>query len=444
MFNHLLNASIRVGRRYERPFALMFVDLDRFKEINDTLGHAAGDALLVEVSRRLRGCLRDSDVVARLGGDEFVVILNEVAESHRVAQAARKVVAAIGEPLLLSGRECGVTASVGIALFPSDGDDEETLTKHADIAMYTAKQAGKNDFRFFSSEIKSQSAERLTLETNLRQALNGHEFVLHYQPKQDMATGHIAGVEAQLRWNHPVLGELQPGQFVPLAEETGLIVPIGRWVLKTACAQSMEWQRGGLAPVSMAVTLSPRQFADVNLLRDIDGALADSGLAPHLLQLEISESTVMLNVARAVEVLDAIQGRGVRLAIDDFGMGYSSMSLMTRFPIDTIKIDRSLMQDPPRGAEDKGIAEAIIGMGRALGLTVIAEGVETADQETFLRKHACDELQGLLFSKAVSPEDLAALLRSEAAVASPALQPSDAEGPGMIDAETTLQGAHAA
>jgi diguanylate cyclase (GGDEF)-like protein len=444
MFNHLLNASIRVGRRYERKFALMFVDLDRFKEINDTLGHAAGDALLVEVSRRLRGCLRDSDVVARLGGDEFVIILNDVVESHRVAKVARHVVDAIRKPLLLSGRDCGVTASVGISLFPEDGEDEETLTKHADIAMYTAKQAGKDDFRFFSSEIKSQSAERLKLETNLRQAVGGDEFFLHYQPKQDMATGHIAGVEALLRWNHPELGELPPLDFIPLAEETGLIIPIGRWVLKTACAQSMEWQRRGLAPVSMAVNLSPRQFADGNLLRDIDNALADSGLAPHLLQLEISESTVMLNVGRAVEMLDAIQGRGVRLAIDDFGMGYSSMSLMTRFPIDTIKIDRSFMRDLPRRAEDKGIAEAIIGMGRALGLTVIAEGVETSDQETFLRKHACDQLQGFLFSKAVSPEDLAALLHSEAAISSPALQPPDAEAPLQIDADATVRSAHAA
>ncbi len=435
MFNHLLNASIRVGQRYERKFALMFIDLDKFKEINDTLGHVAGDALLVEVSNRLRGCLRDSDVVARLGGDEFVVILNEVAESHRVAKVAGNVVAAIGKPLLLSGSECGVTASVGIALFPADGEDEETLTKHADIAMYTAKEGGKNDFRFFSSEIKSQSVERLKLETNLRQALDRDEFILHYQPKLNVATGHIVGVEALLRWNHPTLGELAPDQFIPLAEETGLIVPIGRWVLKTACRQSMEWQRQGLALVSMAVNLSPRQFVDANLLRDIDSALAESGLSPHLLQLEITESMIMLNIGRAVELLDAIQGRGVRLAIADFGLGYSSMSLMKRFPIDTIKIDRSFMRDMPEGVDDKGIAEAIIGMGKALGLTVIAEGVETADQEGFLRKHACDELQGFLFSKALSSENLAVLLQSEVSISSPALQPLGLENLLQIDAE---------
>ena len=278
--------------------------------------------------------------------------------------------------------------------------------------------------------------ERLKLETSLRQALDGSELFLHYQPKLNVATGQIADVEAQLRWNHPVLGELPPNQLIPLAEETGLIVPIGRWVLKTACTQSMLWQRHGLVPVSIAVNLSPRQFADVNLLRDIDSALADSGLSPHLLQLEISESTVMLNVGRAVELLDAIQSRGIRLAIADFGMGYSSMSLMKRFPIDTIKIDQSFMQDLPLGAEDKGIAEAIIGMGKALGVTVIAEGVETSDQEVFLRKHACDELQGFLFSKAVSSEDLAILLQSQAPILSPSLQPLDTERPFQIDAET--------
>ncbi len=424
MFNHLLNASIRVGRRYERNFALMFIDLDGFKEVNDTLGHATGDAVLVEASNRLRGCLRDSDVVARLGGDEFVVILNEVAESHRAGRVAGNLIAALGKPMRFSEQECSVTASIGIALFPADGDDEETLIKHADIAMYLAKEEGKNDFRFFSSEIKSQSVERLKLETNMRRALDHNEFVLHYQPKRDVGTGRVTGVEASLRWNHPTLGELLPNQFTPLAEETGLIVPIGRWVLKTACAQSMAWQQQGLSAVSMAINLSPRQFSDATLLRDIDDALAGSGLAPELLQLEITESTVMLNIGRAVELLDAIQSRGVRLAIDDFGMSYSSISLMKRFPIDTIKIDRSFMQDLPRGTEDKGMAAAIIGLGKALGLTVVTEGAENLDQETSLPPHAGDGLQELQLSHAVSPSAVATLLRSQVVVPSPPLQPS--------------------
>jgi EAL domain-containing protein (putative c-di-GMP-specific phosphodiesterase class I) len=267
------------------------------------------------------------------------------------------------------------------------------------------------------------SIERLTLETSLRHAVERQQFSLHYQPKVDLATGQITGVEALLRWTHPERGILSPAQFIPLAEETGLIVPIGRWVLKEACAQNMAWQRRGLRPVSMAVNLSPRQFIDENLLQDIDEALAASGMSPVLLQLEVTESMVMRNVPRAIKVLDAIQSRGIRLAIDDFGTGYSSMSLMKQFPIDTIKIDRSFVRDLPDDSEDRAIAQAIISMGKALGMTVVAEGVETVEQEIFLRDHACDEMQGYLFSKPVPPEQLADLLRSAPLLVSPPLQP---------------------
>ncbi|MEH2558377.1 diguanylate cyclase (GGDEF)-like protein [Bradyrhizobium algeriense] len=428
MFNGMLRRAIDAAARYQRQFALLFIDLDRFKVINDSLGHDAGDMLLVEIGGRLRRALRSNDVVARLGGDEFVVILEETAERHEVERIAGELLSVLSQPLQLSGHECHTTASIGIAMYPFDGADVLTLTKNADMAMYLAKEDGKNAFRFFTKEIKTQSIERLTLESALRRALERDQFCLHYQPKIDMASGQITGVEALLRWIHPELGTVSPGQFIPLAEETGLIVPIGRWVLKEACAQNMTWQRRGLRPVTMAVNLSPRQFADPNLLHDVDEALLASGMSPVLLQLEVTESMVMRNVSRAIKVLDAIQSRGIRLAIDDFGTGYSSMSLMKQFPIDTIKIDRSFVRDLPVDSEDQAIAQAIISMGKALGMTVIAEGVETLEQETFLRSHACDEMQGFLFSKPLPARQMADLLRAEPRLASPPLQPEAGSG----------------
>ena len=411
-FNQLLHSSIESARRQHRSFAVLFIDIDRFKVINDSLGHNAGDALLIETANRLRHCLRAGDVVARLGGDEFVIILEHASDLRQVEAAARRLLSVVCEPLQLCGLECRATASIGIAVFPDDGEDEPTLTKNADMAMYRAKEEGKNGFRFFVKQSKTQSVERLVFEARLRQALERDEFSLHYQPKVDATTEQITGVEALLRWTLPDLGVLSPMQFIPLAEETGLIVPIGRWVLKSACAQNMAWRRQGLPPLSMAVNLSPRQFSDENLLQDIDDALAASGMPPELLQLEITESMVMHNVGRAIELLDVIRSRGVRLAIDDFGTGYSSMSLMKKFPVDTIKIDRSFVQDLPHDAEDRAIAQAIISMGKALGLTVVAEGVETAEQAAFLREHACDEMQGYLFSKPVPAERIPDVLRA--------------------------------
>jgi diguanylate cyclase (GGDEF)-like protein len=425
MFNGLLRHSIETAQRHGRKFSLLFIDLDRFKVINDSLGHEAGDMLLVEVSHRLRGALRASDVVARLGGDEFVVILEETGERGDIEKIAGELLSTLGQPMQLSGHECHTTASIGIALYPSDGIDAQTLTKNADMAMYLAKEDGKNGFRFFNRDVKVQSIERLTLETALRRALERDQFSLHYQPKVDMLTTQITGVEALLRWQHPEFGMVSPMQFIPLAEETGLIVPIGRWVLKEACAQNIAWQRRGLRPISMAVNLSPRQFADPNLLQDIDEALLASGMSAVLLQLEVTESMVMRNVARAIRVLDAIQSRGIRIAIDDFGTGHSSMSLMKQFPIDTIKIDRSFVRDLAEDPEDQAIAQAIISMGKALGMTVVAEGVETVEQQTFLREQGCDEMQGYLVSKPVPARAFAELLRAAAELTSPPLQPHD-------------------
>jgi diguanylate cyclase (GGDEF)-like protein len=421
MFNEFLEHSIKAAERKGCKCAVLFVDLDRFKVINDSLGHAAGDALLVEVAHRLRGCVRESDVVARLGGDEFVVIVDEIGNRDQIAVLARKILSKLIPTLNLAGHECRTTGSIGIAIFPDNGSDAHTLTKNADMAMYLAKEEGKNDFRFYSSEIKSQSIERLMLETSLRHALELNQFSLHYQPKIEAATGRINGVEALLRWTHPDLGSLAPMKFIPLAEETGLIIPIGRWVLRTACAQNMAWQREGLPAIAMAVNLSPRQFQDDHLLHDIDDALKETGMPSRLLQLEITESMVMLNVSRAIKVLDAIQSRGVRLAIDDFGTGYSSMSMMKQFPIDTLKIDRSFVRELADNAEDRAITTAIISMGKALGLTVVAEGVETTEQDAFLRDHSCDELQGYLFSKPVPAEAISSLLRPM--VSAPPIQP---------------------
>jgi diguanylate cyclase (GGDEF)-like protein len=426
MFNGLLRHSIDTARRGDRRFALLFIDLDRFKVINDSLGHDAGDMLLVEVASRLRGALRANDVVARLGGDEFVVVLEEASDRGDVERIAAVLLSALGGPMQLDGHECHTTASIGIAMFPENGNDAPTLTKNADRAMYLAKEDGKNGFRFCNGEVKAQSIERLKLETELRRAVERDQLSLHYQPKVDIQSGQITGVEALLRWTHPEFGQVPPAQFIPLAEETGLIVPIGRWVLREACAQNMSWQRAGLRPVSMAVNLSPRQFTDEHLLHDVDEALLASGMSAVLLQLEVTESMVMRNVARAVRVLHDIQRRGIRLAIDDFGTGYSSMSLMKQFPIDTIKIDRSFVRDLPRDTEDQAITQAIISMGKALGMTVVAEGVETAAQQAFLRDHHCDEMQGYLFSKPLPPRALARLLRSPPLLASPPLQPEAA------------------
>jgi diguanylate cyclase (GGDEF)-like protein/PAS domain S-box-containing protein len=412
MFGELLNHVLAASARNQRKFAVLFIDLDRFKFINDSLGHEAGDTLLREVAQRLKGSLRASDIVARLGGDEFVMLLQDLRGIEQAGRIARKLLSAVIKPVMIQGQECRVTASIGISVFPDDAREESALMSHADIAMYHAKEEGKNNFQFYDGRLETLSLERLTLETRLRRAIERDELSLHYQAKLDLATNAIAGVEALLRWNSAELGAVSPAKFIPVAEETGLILGIGKWVLRNACAQCVAWQRAGLPPVRVSVNLSPRQLSDPELLGEVRAVLADTGLQPDLLELEVTESSVMHNVERALEVLGALKGMGVRLAIDDFGTGYSSLAQLKRFPIDTLKVDRSFIRELPADSEDKAIAEAIIAMGKTLSLTVVAEGVETPEQKAFLRERACDQMQGYHFSKPIAADEFADLLRT--------------------------------
>ncbi|MFS8606803.1 MAG: EAL domain-containing protein [Gammaproteobacteria bacterium] len=421
MFTQLLDEAIEAARQNGTQLAVLFVDLDRFKLINDSLGHEAGDRLLREIASRFQACLRRGDLVARLGGDEFVVLVENLNRPEKAAQIARKLLSAAIQPVEIMGQECRVTASIGIAVFPGDAQDARSLIKKADLAMYSAKEEGKNNYQFYTKGTSTLSIERLTLETNLRRALERNEFTLQYQPKVDISTGKITGVEALLRWWNRDLGTVPPARFIPVAEDTGLIVPIGRWVLRTACRQNVAWQRMGLKPIRIGVNLSPRQFKDQHLLRDIADALEESGMAPELLELELTESVVMHDVDGAVEKLLAIKEMGVRLAIDDFGTGYSSLAQLKRFPIDTLKVDRSFIREIPHDVEDEAITEAIIAMGRTLGVTVVAEGVETPAQQRFLLRRGCHEMQGYLFGKPAHPDAIAEQLRAEQATESTGL-----------------------
>ncbi len=410
LFSKFLQQNISQVRRYKKQLAVLFLDLDRFKYINDTLGHEAGDQLLREVASRLRTCLRDSDIVARLGGDEFVILLPELDDEKYIAVVAQKMLSVIAKPFILLSREFRVTASIGISTYPQDGQDEQTLTKNADIAMYQAKQEGKNNFQFYSEELNANSLERLALESSLRRALENEEFLLHYQAERDIASGQITGMEALLRWQHPDLGTVAPMQFIPLAEETGLIVPIGKWVLKTACAQNVAWQKQGLPHLNMAINMTTGQFLDEHLLQDIAAILKETGMDAHLLELEITEGLLMHDVEKTLRVLTGLRDMGVRIAIDDFGTGYSSLSTLKQFPLDTIKIDRSLAHDANSAPEDRGLTEAIIGMGKSLSLTVIAQGVETKEQADYLRDHSCDEFQGFYFNKPMPAKEFTKVL----------------------------------
>jgi len=413
LFSKLLDQSISEAHRYNRALAVAFLDLDHFKRINDTLGHEAGDQLLQQVAARLKGCVRDSDTVARLGGDEFVVLLPALTDEKYAATVAQNILTATARPFSLLGQEFRVTASIGISTYPQDGLDEQTLTKKADIAMYQAKAEGKNNFQFYSEKLNANSLERLTLESSLRHALERDEFRLHYQAKRDIASGRITGMEALLRWEHPDLGTVAPMQFIPLAEETGLIIPIGQWVLKTACLQGVAWRKQGLPPLCIAVNLTARQFGDEQLLADVTSILETTGMDPHLLEIELNESLLINDVENTLRILTGLKALGIRIAVDDFGTGYSSLAMLQRFPLDTIKIDRSFMRDIAGTPQERGLADAIIALGKSLSLTVVAQGVETKEQADHLRVHACDELQGFYFKRPLPADEFAQLLRDQ-------------------------------
>jgi diguanylate cyclase (GGDEF)-like protein len=413
LFSKLLSQHINEARRYERRLAVAFLDLDRFKQINDTLGHEAGDQLLQEVATRLKGCVRDSDTVARLGGDEFVVLLPELHDEQHAAIVAQKILTATAKPFTLLAQEFRVTASIGISIYPQDGLDEQTLKKNADIAMYQAKAEGKNNFQFYSAKLNANSLERLTLESSLRHALERNEFRLYYQAKREIASGRITGMEALLRWEHPDLGTVAPMQFIPVAEETGLILPIGRWVLKTACSQCVAWQALGLPPLSIAVNLTTRQFRDEQLLTDVTSILEATGMDPRLLEIEVHESLLIHDVENTRRILTRLKTLGIRIAVDDFGTGYSSLAMLQKFPLDTIKIDRSITREFVGKTGNTQLADAIIAMGKSLSLTVVAQGVETREQAELLRMHACDELQGFYFKRPLPADQFTQLLMAQ-------------------------------
>ena len=407
LLHERLSHALARAQRHGRSLAVLLVDLDRFKHVNDTLGHEAGDALIQVAARRLYDCLRETDTMARQGGDEFVVLMDELPDREPVIGVSQRILDAMVQPFVIDGQEIHVTASIGISVYPDDG---RTLLRNADIALYRAKDRGRNNYQFYSSQIDKYSRERLALESGLRRALERNELRLHYQPKVDVATGRVCGMEALLRWQHPQLGWVPPNAFIPIAEETGLIRPIGAWVLKTACLQNRAWQQG-LQRFPVAVNLSPRQFADESLLDDIKSALAESGLHGSDLELEITESMVMDDPEQAVSILRRLKELGIRVAIDDFGTGYSSLAYLKRFPIDSVKVDRSFVQDIPTDVNSMAIAQAVIAMAHSLRLKVVAEGVESEAQLSFLRGEGCDEIQGHYFSEARAADELAEVMR---------------------------------
>ena len=424
LFADRLERILVHAARHDRLVAICFLDLDGFKRVNDTLGHSIGDQLLCQVAERLMGGLRLSDfvgrspdaspvTVSRLGGDEFTIVLREISNAQDAGRVADRVLDALRKPFVMEGHEVISTASIGIAVFPHDGKRAETLLRNADTAMYWAKGRGRNNWQFYAKSMNDAAKRKLQLERHLRRALERQEFSLHYQPLRDAGCGRLTGAEALLRWEDPELGPVSPVEFIPVAEETGLIVPLGEWVLRTACAQSQEWQAAGFRPLRLAVNLSGRQIRQPTLVDMVARVLQETGLSPAHLELEITESTIMQDDDVTIAAFRELNEMGVGLALDDFGTGYSSLSYLRRFPIGRVKIDRSFVSGIPTNQDDAALAAAIIAMAHGLRLSVVAEGVETREQAEFLRESGCDELQGYLFSPAVPSEQFARFLERE-------------------------------
>ncbi len=426
LFLEKLGLTLENVRRQSRSLAVLFLDLDRFKQINETLGHGVGDRLLQAVAERLRKSLRSSDAIARgdvsasnddvcrLGGDEFIVSITNISRGEDAATVAKRILESLQQPFRLDEQEVFISGSIGISLFPQDGADLESLLKNADAAMYQAKEAGRNNYQFFSQSMNATAVKRLTLETKLRRALEREEFELYFQPQIDVRTWSITGAEALIRWRHPDLGLVSPAEFIPLAEETGLILPIGEWVLRTASAQARAWHDAGHGSLVMAINISGRQFREKNLAKMIEQVIDGIGLDPHRLELEITESVLMRSAEETVNTLKTLKAMGARIAADDFGTGYSSLSYLRRFPIDTLKLDQSFIHEIVADRGTAAIVAAVIGMAHGLGLEVIAEGVETPEQRTLLFQEGCHIMQGYLFGRPVPAGEFEALLISRA------------------------------
>lgn len=413
--------SLHHAKRHGRVLGVLSMDLDQFKRINDTLGHTIGDKLLQAVAGRLRDGIRAQDTLAladgdaplglaRLGGDEFCILLTEISQFHDAARVARRILESLAEPFKLDDNELFVTTSIGISLFPSDGDTPEALIKNADAAMYYAKSQGRNNYQFYGKTMNSRALEKLAMESQLRKAIERSEFELHFQPKLDLRSGRISGAEALIRWRHPELGMVPPIDFIPLAEESGLIVPIGEWVLRAACDQNKRWQASGLPPIHVAVNISSPHFRHSGLLPMVARTLHETGLRPDCVEVEVTESMLMDDMEATLATLHKLKDMGLRLAIDDFGTGYSSLSYLKRFPLDALKVDRSFVKDTPGAADDAAITSAIIAMAHSLKLEVVAEGVETEAQLGFLKARDCEYAQGYLISRPLAAEDFMALL----------------------------------